>query len=94
MRATSSGWLVMVSPCSAKSSTMVNSRPYSAVGPMKGRKVSSYHWRPLARSPNVRVRNPARSGMPRKTRTDFAMAHMDTSRSVWSRPSQPGRTCR
>src|SRR5660398_210317 len=32
---------------------------------MRGRNVPSYHARPRARSPSTRVRNPARSGMPR-----------------------------
>jgi hypothetical protein len=79
MRATSPGLGVMASPCSANSTTMVNSRPYSANGPMRGRNRVSYHSRPRARSPMVRVRNPASSGMPRKISTDLAISHTETS---------------
>ena len=85
---------VMSSPCSANSSTMVNSRPYSAHGPSFGRNLPSYHSRPLALSPSVRVRNPASSGMPRKTSTDAAIAQTENSALVVGRPSQPGSSCR
>ena len=73
---------------------MVNSSPYSATGPSLGRNRDSYQSRPLARSPMVRVRYPATSGMPRKTATVPAISAMDTCRLAVCRPSQPGSTCR
>ena len=94
IRATSSGCEVMASPCIENSSTIVNSRPYSAHGPIFGRNVSSYHSRPFARSPSTRVRKPASSGMPRNTSTDSTIAHTENSADTVSRPSQPGRICR
>ena len=92
IRTTSHGSLVILSPCSANSTTIVNNRPYRATGPMRGRKRCSYHSTPLVRSPIRRVRNPATSGMPRNTSTTLAISHIDTSSASVSRPSQPGST--
>ena len=73
---------------------MVNSSPYSAHGPIRGRNRSSYQVRPFARSPTVRVRNPASSGMPRNTSTERKIAQTLKSTPVVGSPSQPGSTCR
>ena len=72
----------------------MNSSPYSATGPILGRNRVSYHSRPRYRSPRVRVKYPAASGMPRNTATVPAIAAMDTCRLAVPRPSQPGSTCR
>ncbi len=73
---------------------MVNSSPYSATGPIRGRNRSSYHCVPLRASPMVRVANPAASGMPRNTSTDTTMVAMEKPAWTCARPSQPGSTCR
>src|ERR1039458_3836285 len=74
MRATSSGSEVIFWPCGANRRRTVNSRPYSATGAILGRNRVSYQSRPRARSPSVRVRYPATSGMPRKTATAPALS--------------------
>lgn len=94
IRATSIGFEVMASPCRANSTTMVNSSPYRANGPIRGISSLSYQVRPLAFSPSRRVRNPAAGGMPRKISTERAISHTDTSKAVCSRLSRPGRTDR
>ena len=57
MRATSNGFEVILSPCSANRTTTVNSRPHSATGAMRGRNFCSYQVDAAARaSPMRRVR--------------------------------------
>ncbi|CPU61769.1 Uncharacterised protein [Mycobacteroides abscessus] len=94
IRATSSGWEVTASPCRANSSTIVNSSPDNAQGPITGRNRSSYQARPRARSPTRREANPATSGTPRNTSTLSAICPTDTSRLWVSRPSHAGSTVR
>lgn len=90
IRATSHGRLVTCSPCRANSNTIVNSRPYSAHGPILGRNFSSYQSRPFARSPIRREAKPAIRGMPRKTRTLRAICQTEISSPCESSPSHPG----
>lgn len=73
---------------------MVNSNPYNAQGPIRGRKRFSYQPRPLARSPRWRDRYPASRGSPRKMSTDLAICQADTSMPVVLSPSHPGSTDR
>ena len=94
MRATSPGAEMIASPWRANSSTMVNSSPYSAQGPIFGRNRSSYQVRPLARSPRMRVRNPATSGIPRKISTLRTIAPIENSADVVGSPSQDGSAWR
>jgi len=90
MLATSHGWEMMASTWNAKSSTMVNNRPYDDHGPILGRNVFSYQFPPLAFSPKVRVRKPANNGMPRNTNTEAMIAQTENSAEVVSKPSQDG----
>src|SRR3546814_6257734 len=47
--------------------TIVNSSATSVIGAIFGRKRVSYHSLPLAPASSLRVRNPARNGMPRRS---------------------------
>lgn len=60
--------------------TIVKSSPYGAHGPIFGRKPFSYRSRPSLVSPMRRVRNPARSGMPRKMTTLRTIFRVEMSR--------------
>ena len=66
----------------------------SASGPTRGTKTRSYHSPPRLATSVRRVRYPARSGMPRKISTLFAMAHIVTSTTAVCAPNQPGTTVR
>src|SRR5699024_10915288 len=87
-------WERMPSPCIANSNTMVNSSTESDHGPILGRNLCSYQSRPLALSPNVRVKKPASNGMPNNTSTDTTIAPMENSADVVSRPNVEGSACK